>query len=70
VPGAKAFVERYGWGWPSLRDPRRTLARRFGATYQPAFIVVDARGRVVAGYQGPGSPALWNALLAKLRTGD
>lgn len=65
--GAKAFVRRYGWTWPSLRDPQRALARRFDATYQPAFILVDAQGRVVGGFQGAGSAARWDALVARLR---
>ena len=60
-------MQRYGWTWPSIRDPRRTLARRFGATYQPAFILIDAKGRFVAGFQSAGTPARWNALVARLR---
>jgi hypothetical protein len=59
-------VRRYRWHWPSIRDPQRALARRFGMTYQPAFILIDARGRFVAGFQGVGSPARWNALVARL----
>ena len=65
---ARAFLKQYGWTWPSISDPQRTLARRFGATYQPAVILVDAKGRYVAGFQGAGTPALWNALKRKLRT--
>jgi hypothetical protein len=64
--GARAFLRRHGWRWPSLRDPERRLARRLGATYQPAFFAVDANGRVVAGFQDEGSPARWNALKAAL----
>jgi len=59
-------MKRYGWTWPSIADPRRTLSRRFGAAYQPAVIVVDARGRFVAGFEGRGTPARWNALERKL----
>ena len=50
-----------------MRDPARMLARRFGMTYQPAFILIDARGRFVAGFQDAGTPARWNALVARLR---
>jgi len=64
---ARAFVRRYGWTWPSIQDPRRALARRFGATYQPAFVLIDARGRFVAGFQSAGTEARWNALVARLR---
>ena len=65
--GARAFLKQHGWTWPSISDPRRTLARRFGATYQPAVILIDARGRYVAGFQGAGTPARWNALKRQLR---
>jgi hypothetical protein len=66
--GARAFVKRNGWKWPSISDPKRRLARRFGIDYQPAVILVDARGRVVAGFEGYGTPARWNALKSRLRT--
>ena len=65
---ARTFLRQYGWTWPSISDPQRTLALRFGATYQPAVILVDGKGRYVAGFQGAGTPALWNALKRKLRT--
>ena len=64
---ARAYLRQYGWTWPSIRDPQRTLAHRFGATYQPAVILIDARGRVVAGFEGAGTPALWNQLRDRLR---
>lgn len=66
---ARAFLKKYNWTWPSISDPRRTIARRFGATYQPAVLVIDAKGRYVAGFQGAGTPKLWDALKAKLRSG-
>ncbi len=65
---ARAFLKKYKWTWPSISDPLRTIARRFGATYQPAVLVIDAKGRYVAGFQGAGTPKLWDALKAKLRT--
>ena len=65
-PTARAFLKRYGWTWPSISDPRRTLARRFGINYQPAVVLIDAQGRFVAGFQGAGTPALWNSLERKL----
>ena len=36
-------------------------------TYQPAFILIDAKGRFVAGFQDAGTPVRWNALVARLR---
>ena len=60
-------MRRYGWTWPSIRDPERALARRFGMTYQPAFILIDAKGRYVAGFQDAGTEKRLNALVEKLR---
>ena len=60
-------MRRYGWTWASIRDPDRMLARRFGMTYQPAFILIDAQGRFVAGFQEAGTPVRWDALVARLR---
>jgi len=63
---ARRFVERYGWTWPSIQDPRRERARRLGATYQPAFVLVDAEGRIADTWEGGGDAAVWDAMLAKL----
>ena len=60
-------MRRYGWKWPSIQDPQRALARRFGATYQPAFVLIDAGGRFVYGFQSAGTEERWNALVARLR---
>jgi hypothetical protein len=65
---ARLVLKKYGWKWPSIADPKRTLSRRFGATYQPAVILVDAKGRFVCGFQGRGTPARWNDLKRQLRS--
>jgi peroxiredoxin len=62
----RAFVERYGWTWPSISDPERERARRLGADYQPHVIVVDAEGRIVTTYEGGGDAATWEGLAAEL----
>ena len=63
---AAAFVERYGWSWPQIRDPERARARMLGATYQPHFILLDAHGGVVNCLEGRGDEELWSAMLGKL----
>jgi hypothetical protein len=63
---AALFVERYDWSWESMQDPARERARKLGATYQPHFILLDARGRVVDAWEGGGDADLWEAMLAKL----
>lgn len=60
-------MRQYNWTWPSISDPGRVLARRLGFGYQPAFMLVDAQGRLVAAHQGPGSPAIWDRLAAQLK---
>lgn len=55
-------MERYGWTWPSIRDPERARARTLGADYQPHVIVVDAEGRIAGSLEGRGEAATWEAL--------
>jgi hypothetical protein len=66
VDEARAFVERYGWTWPSIRDHDRRRARRLGAEYQPHVIAIDADGNIVGSYEGGGSDADWEALAARV----
>jgi hypothetical protein len=63
---AKAFVDRYDWSWDSMQDPERARARKLGATYQPHFILLDARGGIVDTWEGGGGAEVWSAMLAKL----
>ena len=63
---AAAFVDRYGWTWPSIQDPDRDRARQLGATYQPYFVLVDAHGGTVDIWDRGGDDAIWQAMLAKL----
>lgn len=62
----RAFVERYGWMWPSIQDPDRERARSLGASYQPHFVLVDGDGRIVASHEGRGDAEIWAALVAQL----
>ena len=61
-----AFVERYGWSWPSIQDPQRDRARSLGAEYQPHFILVDVDGGIVDTWEGRGDDSVWAAMIAKL----
>jgi cytochrome c biogenesis protein CcmG/thiol:disulfide interchange protein DsbE len=49
---ALAFVKRFGIGYPSVRDTRGVVAKRFGVTGVPETAFVDARGRLVGKYIG------------------
>ena len=63
---AQGFLERYGWKWPQLVDTNRRKARRFGVSWQPAVIAIDAKGRIVAVDQSYERERAWNRLAAKL----
>lgn len=41
---ARAYLDEFEVGYPSLEDPSGSLAYRFGVPYLPATIVVDAEG--------------------------
>ena len=61
-----SYVERYGWTWPSVRDPQRRRARSLGAEYQPHVILIDADGGIVDSWQGGGDAEVWERMIAKL----
>jgi Ca2+-binding RTX toxin-like protein len=64
---AQAFVQRYGWDWPSIQDPRRDRARALGAEYQPHVIAIERAGRIVGRHTGAGQRADWERLAQLLR---
>lgn len=49
---ALAFARRYGLGYPSLRDTRGVVAKRYGVTGVPETVFIDASGRVAGAYIG------------------
>jgi cytochrome c biogenesis protein CcmG/thiol:disulfide interchange protein DsbE len=55
VASARAFVRRYGWTFPSIRDPDFPSAFRSGLGFagQPNTLFYDASGRLVRRWQGP-----------------
>jgi cytochrome c biogenesis protein CcmG/thiol:disulfide interchange protein DsbE len=53
LSGARAFVKRYGWTFPNLRDPQGAAGLRFGITGLPTTFVIDSAGRVRATLRGP-----------------
>ena len=59
-------MKRYGWKWPQLVDTNRSKARQFGVVWQPAVILVDAKGRIAGVDQSYERERGWNRLAAKL----
>jgi hypothetical protein len=59
------FEEEFGWTFPSIFDPDRSLAGQLGASYQPFYAVLDAEGHLVARSLTRGG-AGWEFLLDAL----
>ncbi|MEA2391649.1 MAG: cytochrome c biosis protein CcmG, thiol:disulfide interchange protein DsbE [Solirubrobacteraceae bacterium] len=55
--GARAFIRRYRWTFPVLRDSTNDVGNRFGLTGLPTTYVLDARGRVAQTLRGPQTVA-------------
>jgi thiol-disulfide isomerase/thioredoxin len=55
VGAARGFMRRYGWTFPSIRDPDFPSSFRPGLGFagQPNTLFYDASGRVVVTWQGP-----------------
>ena len=51
--GARAFIRRYRWRFPNLRDSDGTAGDAYGITGLPTTFVLDAHGRVKAKLAGP-----------------
>lgn len=52
-PSARAFVREVGWPYPSLYDPAGAIRDRLGVVGQPATLIYDREGRLVATHVGP-----------------
>ncbi len=55
--GARAFVRRYGWTMPVLRDGEGTVGYSYGLTGLPTTFVVDSAGRITSELRGPQTQA-------------
>lgn len=51
--GAKAFVRRYRWTFPVVRDAEGTVGADYRLTGLPMTFVVDGKGRISATLRGP-----------------
>jgi cytochrome c biogenesis protein CcmG/thiol:disulfide interchange protein DsbE len=52
---ARAWIEKYGWTFPNLRDGEGTVGRDYGLRGLPATFIVDAHGRIADVLLGPQS---------------
>jgi peroxiredoxin len=64
---AIAFVHRYGWTFPNLRDPDGTVGRRYGITsFLPTTFVLDSAGRLRLTLRGPQTEQSLDAALKRV----
>ncbi|MFB3738257.1 MAG: TlpA family protein disulfide reductase [Candidatus Velamenicoccus archaeovorus] len=52
-PSARSFMQREGWTYPSLYDPRGSIRDGLGFFGQPVTVFFDASGRPVSSWSGP-----------------
>jgi cytochrome c biogenesis protein CcmG, thiol:disulfide interchange protein DsbE len=55
--GARAFVRKYGWTFPNLRDADGAAGNRYGLNGLPNTFVLDRDGRIVKVLRGPQTVA-------------
>ncbi len=64
LSAARAFVKRYKWTFPNLRDSQDITGAAYGVTGPPATFVIDSAGRVRATLRGPQTQQTLTAALA------
>jgi thiol-disulfide isomerase/thioredoxin len=69
LPGARAFIRRYSWSFPNVRDPEGTVGNQYRLTVLPTSFVLDAHGRIQAVLRGPQSEASLAQALAGVEHG-
>ena len=55
LPGARSFVHRYGWTFPTVRDGEGTVGYRYDLSSLPTTFVVDSSGHIRETIHGPQS---------------
>lgn len=53
--GARAFIRRYAWTFPNVRDAEGTVGNDYRMTDLPTTFVLDGHGRIRAALRGPQS---------------
>jgi hypothetical protein len=62
--GARAFVRRFHWTFPVLRDTNNAVGNRFGLPGLPTTYVLDGRGLIVRTLPGAQTLASLTRALA------
>ena len=53
LAGARAFIGRYRWTFPNVRDSEGTVGNAYRLTGLPTAFVLNAHGRIVTMLRGP-----------------
>jgi thiol-disulfide isomerase/thioredoxin len=61
--GASAFVRRFGWNFPVLRDGEGTVGNSYELAVLPTTFVLNPSGRIVRTLRGPQTEASWRQAL-------
>jgi cytochrome c biogenesis protein CcmG, thiol:disulfide interchange protein DsbE len=64
--GARAFVKRYAWTFPNLRDGEGLVGNDYRLTDLPSTFVIDPSGRIRAVLRGPQSERSLGRALAEV----
>jgi cytochrome c biogenesis protein CcmG/thiol:disulfide interchange protein DsbE len=57
LPEARAFIRRYGWTFPTLRDAEGAVGSSYHLRNLPTTFIIDAHSRIRATLIGPQSAA-------------
>ena len=63
---ARAFIQTYGWPYPSVFDSGASIRHGLGLLAQPDTVVFDRNGKQVGVISGPASDAALRQLLSKV----
>lgn len=66
LSSARAFVRRYRWSFPNLRDTEGTVGIAYRITVLPTTFVLDAHARIRATLRGPQSVRSLESALASV----
>jgi thiol-disulfide isomerase/thioredoxin len=66
LPGARAFIRRYSWTFPNVRDAEGTVGNAYRLTGLPTTFIIDAHRRIRKILRGPQSKRSLQAALASV----
>ncbi len=66
--GATAFIHRYGWTFPTLRDGNGTVGNDYEIAVLPTIFVLDSSGRIRRTLRGPQTEASLGQALRAVET--